>query len=330
VLADARVQPAVGVGEEADAEHVIRKWATWPGSEDDGGMVYLHSMGREFCFAMGALALSGLNAQNDSIFPNVEGNWVTHRICWDAHVPPYPLVTHTYTDYLLDTDLRYVSDGLNWDPLIGGWDYIGAIAVDGHRVLYKQWMLDVTGGFDLGDSLPRVLYDFDLNVGDTAYGNDESSIRMVEAVDTIDFGGHMRKRLHLTWGETWVAGMGSSLGLFRPFQEEFECICQADYFCASYADSSGSSYQICADFTSVQETGSSVRAMTVSPVPADVLVRIELDKNQGPLRIFKGDGALVLEVQKPSSSEVLDISSWPSGPYIASTSSERKRFVVAH
>jgi len=270
------------------------------------------------------------HGQNDSIFPNVEGNWVTYRTCWDAHVPPYPLVTHTYTDYFLDTNFRYVSDGLNWDPLIGVWDYIGAIAVDGHRVLYKQWMLDVTGGFDLGDSLPRVLYDFDLNVGDTAYGNDESSIRMVEAVDTIDFGGHMRKRLHLTWGETWVAGMGSSLGLFRPFQEEFECICQADYFCASYADSSGSSYQICADFTSVQETGSSVRAMTVSPVPADVLVRIELDKNQGPLRIFKGDGALVLEVQKPSSSEVLDISSWPSGPYIASTSSERKRFVVAH
>lgn len=62
---------------------MVRKWTVSRGSEDDGGIVYLHIMVREICTTLGTLALSGLSAQSDTLFPNVSGSWDMTTIHWD-------------------------------------------------------------------------------------------------------------------------------------------------------------------------------------------------------------------------------------------------------
>ncbi len=102
------------------------------------------------------------------------------------------------------------------------------------------------------DTTTQVLYDFGLSVNDTAYWqpSDPPFPVIVQSIDTVWLAGRARKRFYLNvFEDEWVAGVGSMLGLLRPFQYYFEASFSMNCFCGNYLDADSVPYQACLPFT---------------------------------------------------------------------------------
>jgi len=155
----------------------------------------------------------------------------------------YPCITHTTYNYYVDGDtvinsvlykqvfskgsVTYswmanppVSPGCNVN---GGYTYVDASTNYFVRSAGKQMYISFAGNPE------QLLYDFDLDIGDTlplSYTNAPNNIIVVTNIDSFFTPHGYRKRFHLsgdTWSQYLIEGVGHSFGLFEPMQVPFEC-----------------------------------------------------------------------------------------------------------
>jgi hypothetical protein len=67
----------------------------------------------------------------------------------------------------------------------------------------------------------KLIYDFNVKLGDTVYVWNNTAPMLVDLVDSVIMGNKTRKRIHLAYcmspGETWIEGIGSELGVLSGY-----------------------------------------------------------------------------------------------------------------
>lgn len=129
---------------------------------------------------------------------------------------------------------EYIDVSLGGDTIIGSYTY-RKIKEDGiYKGALREDTLNKTifffgSYFNMGADTETVLYDFNLQVGDTTsvgYLGLNDSPRTVTSIDSILIDGQYRKRYHIYtqggWNDVWVEGIGSLTYLFLPFDYQFE------------------------------------------------------------------------------------------------------------
>ncbi len=112
----------------------------------------------------------------------------------------------------------YKIDG---DTLIGGNTYkqlwISLDSTFTYGSYYKALRQDTDGKvYQLGESGEELLYDFDLEVNEifaTSLNGCNIELQVVSIDSVTLLNGEKRKRLNLNWDESWIEGIGSTLGL---------------------------------------------------------------------------------------------------------------------
>jgi hypothetical protein len=184
-------------------------------------------------------------AQSDTLFPNIAAYWNVKSVTYDPGT-----FYGSYKCFLLSDDFDTL--GKTWSTMIDdGWNNIGWVAVDSGCVYYKA-----TGpiGNGLGDVYddPSVykMYDFNLEVGDTAYYDDGYPM-VIQNITISTFLGIPKRTFELSTGQghedTWVEGLGSTDGFFRPVFTSFETDFSLCFFNGEYVDSLGVTYSLAYD-----------------------------------------------------------------------------------
>ena len=255
-------------------------------------------------------------AQNDYWFPNNGGHWEMKT--------SYGYPNSIWNDYsvtLEDTTWLYN------DTLWYSCDY-GLIHIDSGCVYFKA-LWGPPGGLTVyisppgpSDTITQLLYDFNLNIGDTAYVNSENFTLTVIDIDTTNFLGIPRKTIHIGFGnnewDTWVAGLGSVHGFFYPWAHTFEASCDLCFFTGFYSDTVGTQYSLSFDNPSTCET----LELNLNPPEPEVKTRCGLRKiwitlkKPEKMEIYSSDGKLVYRHLLPVGESVFEFDFLERGAYI--------------
>lgn len=181
-----------------------------------------------------------LSAQEETAFPNeggiwqVESSWIEIQpfgYVWLSHVDQFELV-------LSDSLMLLLRDG----------DWLGNFYSTADKV-YFSFVFDdrpFNFNFQADSGVYYLLYDFSLEVGDTAYSDDigggPSHPVTVDSITMEDVSGTMLKHFYLSNNDIIVEKIGSLQGLFRPYSRSFEI---NQYLCSYYGSflTAGSSTQ---------------------------------------------------------------------------------------
>lgn len=199
---------------------------------------------------LGALCL----AQDHMTFPNVDATFRVTSLCADPL--NIPEVYEQVVEYTYAFEPVVLVDSLSWSAF---GPEMGLLAVNGDRIYLR-------GGPILGGDSTIILYDFSLEVGDTAYFDQYSTFdhAIVTLIDQVLVSGHERRRLTLSNGDQWIQGIGSVQDPLRPIQPT-PLGCGYDHleFCGNYLPEGGMPYTLCLDV----QVGI---APTSEPSPAEV------------------------------------------------------------
>lgn len=289
-------------------------------------------MVREFCTALGTLVLSGLSAQNDTLFPSVSGSWDMTTIHWDWDGQD---MNFEYTPHHLEYFAEPSVDefGFVWGTVYDASGPVGLMAVDSGRVYYRGTAFYYAGwgGGGYGDTTLRVLYDFNLEVGDTAYMQNPFSgppgwAAEVMSIDTVYLGGFPRQRFMLTNGDEWVEGVGSMEGLLRPFLEIFENGFTLDDFCGEYITADQVPYTSCLPLVlDVPEERSLGMRLYPNPASSSVTVSGVRPGAQFRLRDLHGRLVLVSALQDPG---IVSLAGIHPGVYVAEIGGRHSKLII--
>ena len=132
----------------------------------------------------------------------------------------------------------------------------------------------------------QVLYDFNLNVGDTVHDiYNIGWIHTVNSIDTVIYGGLSRKRIEYTFtdgtrnGPFIVEGIGNVGGLLAPLeapQAGFEMTCFSFRGVPIYPDSSAN----CILINNVSDTEKNKISVSISPLPITEVSYVTLENGQ--------------------------------------------------
>lgn len=191
-------------------------------------------------------------AQNDSVMANIEGNFQLEKMTLDNTFNwVFTTENFEYSNYNDDDTLQIYS--------------FAQIYFEGNKAYIVG--TETTSSYYIYPDSAVILYDFGLNISDTAYfeQNDLNSPVTVESINYESIGGKMRKKLTLSNQDTWMQGMGSILHPLWPVMSHFEVnylVCQVDlqylnsidYYSLYYANN------YCSGYNSVN---------TIYPVPPE-------------------------------------------------------------
>ena len=160
-------------------------------SKDQGLSVYLHNVQRA-SFIIGVLLLLGpLQAQDPPVLPDISGSWDMTTTTWNfdgtnmnfSYFDHHLAYDTAVTEVLNDTLWYAVFDGLN--------NQVGWLTIQANKVFFRSTALYDNGYGGYEDPATRLLYDFSLDLHDTAYFDSEMpEIPVtVEAKDTVYLGG---------------------------------------------------------------------------------------------------------------------------------------------
>ena len=210
---------------------------------------------------------------------------------------------------------------------------------------------------DLPESL---LYDYSLEVGDTAWFTvgggvcedqpefwEESHYKVVSLIDSVVLlNNETRNRWHFQDGDTWIEGLGSVewFGLFNPLitnysycGDSYSFACYKEDDRALYIDQPDCETCFCDMMTTVEHPALIDTHLSIYPNPAKDMVHVSLKKQElenAQLRIFDVHGLLVIESACSSNQpSTIDTKNWKSGLYIVLVSGingelEKGTFVV--
>ena len=216
--------------------------------------------------------------------------------------------------------VQYYSTGLCGGELPVG--YRGAIRQDttNRKVFYVP----------PSNTIELLLYDFTLQVGDTVTGYIESNINepdIVQSIDSVLVGSTYRKRWNInpSYNIHFIEGIGSTYGLIQQSPgditdfPDYEITCFQVNEQTLYPDTTTS----CQLIVSVNTIESCSYQVLASPNPAREIVNFEFGNiqnlQQAQLRCYDVFGSLLHSepIVQDQKEVVLDISSWPSGMYVA-------------
>ena len=184
------------------------------------------------------------------------------------------------------------------------------------------------------NSTEQLLYDFTMQVGDSVQGYIESynfpgfiPHDVVQSIDSVLVGGTYRKRWNINSGYSisFIEGIGSTYGLIERSPRtvldfpDFAFTCFKQNGQPLYPDTATN----CQVIVSVNTIESCSYQVLVSPNPAKETVNFEFgniqNHKQAHLRCYDVFGNLLYNetVVQGQKEVVLDISSWPSGMYVA-------------
>ncbi len=166
-------------------------------------------------------------AQNDSLLPNLEAGYQYYT--YEINNPPGQqwefFSFSTYNFSLEDTLTIYTSAP------------VGQIIMEGNKVyakieyLYGELEGDYSQDFHL-------LYDYDLQIGDTAYHKNGFGPAVLDNITSFDLNGHLVPHFHFSNGDSWIKGIGSTRHPLFPFVREFEISYLYCYSAGYYAGDS--------------------------------------------------------------------------------------------
>lgn len=269
-----------------------------------------------------ACALAGtLNAQFDAL-PDSNATWT--ETFWIGPGYPYEGYFHTYDTASPDT----VYNGEVYQKLLSTYSNNFNIVGTGYGGAIRDNNLGQVYYWAPGEPDPVLLYDFDVQVGDTVedvfYGNWTQDV-LVYSVDQITVNGTSRKRIGLDCldqpgfiGAYWIQGIGGIGGLWRTNP------------CLSV---SGSGALVCMTVNDTVQWGVNVGAegdcslllgtaeasvdqgVSLSPNPADDQLAITCASG-APVRVqvLAMDGRVVL--QQPLVTRTVDVAALPTGVYL--------------
>jgi hypothetical protein len=136
------------------------------------------------------------------------------------------------------------------------------------------------------DSLEELLYDFDMQVGDTLKGVIASvSPDTVVSIDSVLVGGNYRKRWNITYGIYFIEGLGSSWGLVQ-YSTTGVIGYFGDFWLTCFAQDGSSLFPgtatNCELISSIDSPGMTAPQIRVFPNPAEGL--FFLDDKEGVLQ----------------------------------------------
>lgn len=162
------------------------------------------------------------------------------------------------------------------------------------------------------------LYDFSLQVGDTAYF-DTYAINdhvIVSSIDTIDIQGRSRKRFFLNNEDIWLEGIGSMQGVLRPqWVPALGCYAGEYSFCANYLDSNSVAYTWCSDLVLSDNEISSDHPL-VYPIPCDDHLTILSDRPDEWFRFSDMNGRILSSGILRDGPHTFDVSDLAPGMYL--------------
>jgi len=226
------------------------------------------------------------NAQDDRIFPNISAQFDLAWPCIDPSNGPWT----AFDGYTFEAEPHVTMLDLDWGRLLQGANELGLVAVDGERILYHG-----SDGSYVEAGLMVQIYDFALEVGDTAYWDAYYAFgpTVVSSIDTLNVEGRDRRLFRLDNEDRWLEGIGSLMGFFRPvYETPLGCGDPLFSYCADYRDEMGVEYSVCSDqMLSIEEASSEVPR--VHPNPALDAFWIELDADEGSFMMYDALGAIV-------------------------------------
>jgi len=276
-------------------------------------------MFRTFTYLVIVALCSSAAAQIDRYFPNVSAEFALAWPCMDPNSGPWTAwETHTF-----HAEPTIEFDGIFWGQLNPPFP-TGLIAVDGDRVLYHglTW-------FHAPPDTTVVLYDFGLTEGDTAYWDEYYGFghAIIQTIDTIEVVGRSRKRFHLNNGDTWLEGIGSLMGLLRPwYSTPLGCDAPTYTYCAEYMDEGGVPYTICSDML-LAITMPQEREFQVQPNPSNGMFTLLGGQPGDGFRVLDARGALVFHGRLSGASTMFDMKGRP-GFYIVEVAGRRTKVLV--
>lgn len=278
------------------------------------------------------LIAGGIYAQNDSILPNVYAEYVVQ----DTYVNPDVNIWSHEIRY--GTHDIFTGEETGEDTIIvSAYDFtlfvpIAYIALDGYRAYIKRYPDTGYEHFNnyFGDDW-ELLYDFSLNVGDTAgtfydWDPDAPSTPslIVLQVDTMYVQGEPRKVFKLgsppnSVVDTWIQGMGSTMHPIAPKLRYFEvqrkvCGAAMTYGGPSPVDTNYYSVPNCS-ITSVRDNDPT-DPVRIFPNPAQDYITVAIgDVRAADLVIHDPTGRKIHQTSLNSMETRIPTAGFPSGLY---------------
>jgi hypothetical protein len=179
------------------------------------------------------------------------------------------------------------------------------------------------------DTTEKLLYDFNLNTGDTLKGYLAMGTgNIVTSVDSILIGSDYRKRWNMKFGTPTtnvyqiIEGIGSTVGLLTPYTDfesasNLDCFVQQSQTFYPYYSASA----VCPEalYNSIADKGTNANSMTIFPNPTSGVFNIKTNnKSENMLMITDLLGKPVLEKAIRNGEVEIDFSDYQSGIYFVS------------
>ncbi len=260
-------------------------------------------------------------AQSDRYFPNVSAELTLAWPCIDPFFGPWT-AWQTYT-FMAEPTVEL--EGMSWGQLDPPGS-LGLITVDGDRVLYHGLTWNHTP-----PDTTVVLYDFGLAEGDTAYWDEYYGFghAIIQSIDTIEVVGRPRQLFHLNNGDTWLEGIGSLMGLFRPWYETpLGCDNPTYNYCADYVDEGGVAYTICSEDIALGLGMQNVEVEKIHPNPSNGRFKITTMSASGSYRVVDACGSEIQRGRLQGNETVVELMTAAPGLYIFEVNGHRTKLII--
>ena len=269
-------------------------------------------------------------SQTDTLFPNNGATWDVLAWTWDHSGDLEWMEVHSLSYRVYIDNDTIIEDSKDWSSIreeaMG--EPKGRIAVDSGKVYFQSY--DPNYPVEEMGTEAFVLYDFNLEVGDTAYTYPE--IVVVSEISTTLMLGEERKMLILTNGDNWVYGLGSTNGLFYPLFNLGEFGFTLCEFHGNYIDETEGSYQL--DYINgghcligIEE----VAPLTVSinAISSQLYINNLSNKDQ-PYTLVNLSGQKVLSGNLKPGNNVVNIGILSTGMYIIQITDFSKKVLISN
>ncbi|MBI3238168.1 MAG: T9SS type A sorting domain-containing protein [Flavobacteriia bacterium] len=271
------------------------------------------------CFFLGAIVTS---AQQLLAFPEYA--------YWSEIYKSYdPASTPPETRYYESYEIEPSGFGDSTYLIIDSGNNAGLIKLDSTHVWYKkgQGIGPAFSFFDFEPETWYLLYDFSMEVGDTAYWSDDSGVGggaltlvTVDSIRIDQLNNVSVKHFYLSNNDEIIEKLGSIQGLFRPYLHHFELstwVCQYQgYF--SNPDPDYIEYLPWPGGCSAGLQGTSDRELSILsyPNPANDVLHVTLPKGEAHYSIITPTGQVVEVGLLTEQSSDLNISHLSEGMYM--------------
>lgn len=268
-----------------------------------------------------------VSAQEETAFPNEYGTWQVESswieiepfgYVWFSHLDQFETISYPDSDTLLLFDN-------------GAW--LGNCYSTADKVYFSFVSNDrpFNFNFQADTGVYYLLYDFSLEVGDTAYTDDlgagPPNPVTIDSITMEEINGVMLKHFYLSNSDIIVEKIGSLQGLFRPYSRSFEInqyLCSYDGFFLTAGLSTQYSYNMENCPASLGLETNELNSLTAYPNPADDLLNVTSAFPISTYAVYSATGIIVEMPTRIKENKLeLEVSGLPSGVYFLELKGDR-------